>query len=76
MALLVIATVTGSQQHVIGYDTLWRERGGRVVLLPKYDTTLLMESIDKKTDTIMNDLKLIKQQLGIVDTTKTKKGKR
>jgi len=44
-----------------------------MILVPQYDSIQQLKEINAKADTIMADLQLIKDRLGIIDTTKIKK---
>lgn len=49
------------------YDTLFT-RSNKMVLCPKYDTIKQLEKLDEKTDTLIEQLKIIAEKLDIKDT--------
>jgi hypothetical protein len=71
LTLLLILSVSG--QVPDSYDTL-TTRGNKAILVPVYDTVKQLQEANKKADTILVDLMLIKQRLMVKnDTLKPKK---
>lgn len=70
--LLIVSflTMISAGQDTPRYDTLYT-RGNKMILVDSWDSVRVLEGVDRKADTILQDLKLIKMALGI-DTTKTK----
>ena len=65
--ILLSVVLTASTPN--GYDTLYT-RGGKKVVMPKYDTLAQLEIAEKKVDSILLDLQIIARELGIKDTIK------
>lgn len=64
MTVLTLAVISQDR-----YDTLIL-RGNRQIYIPRWDTIKELNEINNKADTIMCDLRLIKEKLGIKDTIK------
>lgn len=73
MLLLLIALSLTSDGQEPDTDTLFT-RGNKIILVTREDSVKMLNDINLKADTIMADLRLIKDRLGIsdIDTTKTK----
>ena len=69
---LITAIVVASDAQIKPdtYDTLYT-RSSKMILVPRFDTIKQLEQINAKADTIMADLQLIKDQLGIKEELKT-----
>ena len=67
-AVLVLLISYAPGQEPDGYDTTYT-RGGCYVMTPKYDTLKQLEEVNRKVDTLMNDLELIKIALKISNDT-------
>jgi hypothetical protein len=63
IALLTLAS-KGQLQQADSFDTLY-SRGNNAMYVPKYDTIKQLKKANEKADTILNDLELIKEKLGI-----------
>ena len=64
---LTAIMLVGNAQKPDTYDTLFT-RSNKMVLVARYDSIKELKQINQKADTIMADLQLIKDRLGIKDT--------
>ena len=69
---LVLVGSAGTGQKPDTVDTLFT-RSNKMILLPRYDSVEQLRQINAKADTILNDLTLIKQRLGIIETDTIKR---
>lgn len=65
--LLIIALSPIKAQEPDKYDTLFT-RSNKMILIARYDSIKQLQEINAKADTILNDLSLIKERLGILET--------
>ena len=68
--VLILTTNGSSSQEPEHFDTLYT-RGNKMILKARFDSIEELRQINQKTDTILSDLRLIKDRLGILDIKDT-----
>jgi hypothetical protein len=66
-ALILITVKVGGGQEADKFDTCYT-RSNKMMICPVFDTVKQLEKANQKADTILNDLKMIKDKLGIKDS--------
>ena len=67
LLLIVVWVFSSFAQSPDSVDTLYL-RGDSFVLMPKYDTVKQLQKANQKATAILEDLEVIKKELGIKDT--------